>query len=84
MTQHVSNPVSQARLCAKTLLAIEFLLRGILDHGEAGVSIAFEETAAINGEQGERALARYGPADMVPIVSCCSICTPIANEGGGL
>lgn len=31
---------------------MEFLLRGILNHGEAGVLIAFEETAAINGEQG--------------------------------
>lgn len=31
--------------CGKTLLAMEFLLRGILDHDEPGVFIAFEETA---------------------------------------
>ncbi|WP_246289659.1 circadian clock protein KaiC [Hymenobacter terrestris] len=32
--------------CGKTLLGIEFLVRGILDHDEPGVLMAFEETAA--------------------------------------
>ncbi len=31
--------------CGKTLLAMEFLLRGILDYGEPGAFVAFEETA---------------------------------------
>jgi len=31
--------------CGKTLLAMEFLVRGAVDHGEPGVFIAFEETA---------------------------------------
>lgn len=31
--------------CGKTLLGIEFLVRGILDYGEPGVLLAFEETA---------------------------------------
>src|SRR5438552_4456415 len=31
--------------CGKTLLAMEFLVRGALDHGEPGVFMAFEETA---------------------------------------
>src|SRR3954449_2598043 len=31
--------------CGKTLFAMEFLVRGILDHGEPGVFMAFEETA---------------------------------------
>jgi circadian clock protein KaiC len=30
--------------CGKTLLGIEFLVRGITEHGEAGVFLAFEET----------------------------------------
>jgi circadian clock protein KaiC len=30
--------------CGKTLLGIEFLVRGITDHGENGVFLAFEET----------------------------------------
>jgi circadian clock protein KaiC len=30
--------------CGKTLLGIEFLVRGITDYGEAGVFVAFEET----------------------------------------
>ncbi|NVO31213.1 circadian clock protein KaiC [Hymenobacter lapidiphilus] len=32
--------------CGKTLLGIEFLVRGILDYDEPGVLMAFEETAA--------------------------------------
>ena len=32
--------------CGKTLLGIEFLVRGILDFDEPGVLMAFEETAA--------------------------------------
>jgi circadian clock protein KaiC len=31
--------------CGKTLFAMEFLIRGIVDHGEPGVFMAFEETA---------------------------------------
>jgi circadian clock protein KaiC len=31
--------------CGKTLLAMEFLVRGILDHGEPGVFVSFEERA---------------------------------------
>ncbi|HSW22544.1 MAG TPA: circadian clock protein KaiC, partial [Burkholderiaceae bacterium] len=31
--------------CGKTLLAMEFLVRGALDHGEPGVFMSFEETA---------------------------------------
>ncbi len=31
--------------CGKTMLAIEFLVRGILEYGEPGVFIAFEESA---------------------------------------
>ena len=31
--------------CGKTLLAMEFLVRGAIDYGEHGVFIAFEETA---------------------------------------
>jgi circadian clock protein KaiC len=31
--------------CGKTLLAMEFLVRGAVDHGEPGVFLAFEETA---------------------------------------
>jgi circadian clock protein KaiC len=31
--------------CGKTLLAMEFLVRGATDHGEHGVFMAFEETA---------------------------------------
>ena len=31
--------------CGKTLLAMEFLVRGAVEHGEPGVFIAFEETA---------------------------------------
>jgi circadian clock protein KaiC len=31
--------------CGKTLLAMEFLVRGALNHGEPGVFMAFEETA---------------------------------------
>ena len=30
--------------CGKTLLAMEFLVRGAVEHGEPGVFIAFEET----------------------------------------
>src|SRR5215471_6069108 len=30
--------------CGKTLMAIEFLVRGILDHDEPGVFVSFEET----------------------------------------
>ncbi|MEO6419006.1 MAG: circadian clock protein KaiC, partial [Polyangiaceae bacterium] len=30
--------------CGKTLFALEFLIRGILDHGEPGVFMTFEET----------------------------------------
>ena len=30
--------------CGKTLLAMEFLLRGAVDYGEPGVFMAFEET----------------------------------------
>src|SRR3954466_10420019 len=29
--------------CGKTLLSVEFLVRGALDHGEPGVFLAFEE-----------------------------------------
>jgi circadian clock protein KaiC len=32
--------------CGKTLLSMEFLVRGALQHGEPGVFIAFEETVA--------------------------------------
>ncbi|UOR04656.1 circadian clock protein KaiC [Hymenobacter aerilatus] len=32
--------------CGKTLMAIEFLVRGILDYNEPGVLMTFEETAA--------------------------------------
>jgi circadian clock protein KaiC len=32
--------------CGKTLLAMEFLIRGIMEYGEPGVFVAFEETAA--------------------------------------
>lgn len=32
--------------CGKTLLALEFLVRGALRHGEAGVFVSFEETAS--------------------------------------
>ena len=32
--------------CGKTLLGVEFLVRGILDHNEPGVLMTFEETAA--------------------------------------
>jgi circadian clock protein KaiC len=32
--------------CGKTLLSMEFLVRGALDHGEPGVFLAFEETEA--------------------------------------
>jgi len=32
--------------CGKTLLAIEFLVRGIIEFGEPGVFVAFEETVA--------------------------------------
>ncbi|HSK09943.1 MAG TPA: circadian clock protein KaiC [Vicinamibacterales bacterium] len=31
--------------CGKTLLAVEFLVRGAIQHGEPGVFLAFEETA---------------------------------------
>lgn len=31
--------------CGKTLFAVEFLVRGIIDHDEPGVFMAFEETA---------------------------------------
>jgi len=31
--------------CGKTLLAMEFLVRGITEHGEPGVFVAFEESA---------------------------------------
>src|SRR5688572_1011002 len=31
--------------CGKTLLAMEFLVRGALQHGEPGLFVAFEETA---------------------------------------
>jgi circadian clock protein KaiC len=31
--------------CGKTLFAMEFLVRGALDHGEPGVFVSFEETA---------------------------------------
>src|SRR5690348_17688221 len=30
--------------CGKTLLAMEFLVRGALEHGESGVFVSFEET----------------------------------------
>src|SRR5436190_5728571 len=30
--------------CGKTLMAMEFLVRGAMDHGEPGVFMAFEET----------------------------------------
>ena len=32
--------------CGKTMFAMEFLIRGILDHGEPGVFLAFEESPA--------------------------------------
>lgn len=32
--------------CGKTLFALEFLVRGVTDHGEPGVLLTFEETAA--------------------------------------
>jgi circadian clock protein KaiC len=32
--------------CGKTLLSVEFLVRGALEHGEPGVFMAFEEAAA--------------------------------------
>jgi len=38
--------VSGGAGCGKTLLAAEFLVRGATDHGENGVFLAFEETAA--------------------------------------
>ncbi|MBL8828790.1 MAG: circadian clock protein KaiC [Planctomycetaceae bacterium] len=31
--------------CGKTLLAMEFLIRGVIEYGEPGVFLAFEETA---------------------------------------
>src|SRR5215217_4986139 len=31
--------------CGKTLFAMEFLVRGAIEHGEPGVFIAFEESA---------------------------------------
>src|ERR1700712_3451708 len=31
--------------CGKTLLAMEFLVRGVTDYGEPGVFVAFEESA---------------------------------------
>ena len=31
--------------CGKTLFAMEFLVRGVMEHGEPGVFMAFEETA---------------------------------------
>jgi circadian clock protein KaiC len=32
--------------CGKTLLGLQFLVRGALDHGEPGVMMAFEESVA--------------------------------------
>ncbi len=32
--------------CGKTLLAMEFLVRGVVEFGEAGVFVAFEESVA--------------------------------------
>ncbi len=37
--------VAGAAGCGKTLFSIEFLIRGVLDYGEPGVFMAFEETA---------------------------------------
>lgn len=37
--------ITGAAGCGKTLLGIEFLVRGALDYGEPGVMLAFEETA---------------------------------------
>src|SRR5688572_31077637 len=31
--------------CGKTLMAVEFLVRGAIDHGEPGVFVSFEERA---------------------------------------
>ena len=31
--------------CGKTLFAMEFLVRGVLEHGESGVLMAFKESA---------------------------------------
>src|SRR5436190_7590176 len=36
--------------CGKTLLAMEFLVRGATEYGEPGVFMAFEETAAELGQ----------------------------------
>jgi predicted ATP-dependent serine protease len=44
----------------KTLLAMEFLIRGITDYGEPGVFIAFEETAADLAANSRR--SRCGPS----------------------
>jgi circadian clock protein KaiC len=38
--------VTGAAGCGKTLLGIEFLVHGALDHGEPGVLVSFEESAA--------------------------------------
>ena len=41
----VVPPWSAGRGCGKTLLAMEFLVRGATQYNEPGVFIAFEETA---------------------------------------
>ena len=42
--------------CGKTLLAMEFLVRGATEYNEPGVFMAFEETAA--GADAKRPVAR--------------------------
>ena len=48
--------------CGKTLLGIEFLVRGILDYNEPGVLMAFEETARGAGRQ--RGVAGFDLAEL--------------------
>ena len=45
--------------CGKTLLGIEFLVRGIVEHGENGVFLAFEE--AREGRRGNGASLGFDP-----------------------
>jgi circadian clock protein KaiC len=40
-----STPVCGPAGCGKTLIALEFVVRGITDFGESGVFVAFEESA---------------------------------------
>ncbi|MFC7667576.1 ATPase domain-containing protein [Hymenobacter humi] len=56
--------------CGKTLMGIEFLVRGILDYNEPGVLMAFEETGDEPGRQrglsGLRPEGAAGPQDAAP------------------